>query len=654
MTRALFALLFLGMVVLAPCVRAEEPKWGTAEVNGVHWLVDPEGNRFYSRGVNMVSPNKETNKSRVGEAYYWANFYPSLEKWREHTAGRLKEWGFNTLGGWSDSSSALGLALTVHAGIGRQSGFHWMDPFGPEIEQKALERARILTGPYKDLPYLIGYFSDNEVGWWNAPLFKWYLRAKWENHTKRFLWRMICDHYGESWERFLVDWVPQDGVGGFEDLKKEGAAVKLRPGGFGIRLVDAFLRAYTARYYELMYKVIRAAHPQALVMGDRLPLYYHQDAVLGIGDNIDVISTNYNVDVGDGWVAPYYFDGLLKLSGKPVLVSEFFFAAEENQTGNRNESAGRAHAKPGHLMTVETQSQRTLGAGAALLNFARFPNVVGAHWFQYFDEPLGGRDEDGEDYNMGLVDIANRPYEELTAGFRKLNRALAAVHEQSAARLKPGGNPGKEAQPGAPVRVARAERRIDVDDQSLIEWEKERTLLSGFAVPSPYVPFGDVHLAWRPEGFYLFSISNTYVDPGFLDYRGSFPRSEAFQLHFSAEVNGKPNHYAAFLVPRDNPAFFDGFEVLPELFRMEDGKPAERMRETGHLQKLDKSLPHVVVEAFFPAQWFGTNELKAGMRLKANVALVSYFKEFSMAWAGGAGISEINSPSAFRDIELIE
>ena len=41
------------------------------------------------------------------------------------------------------------------------------------------------------------------------------------------------------------------------------------------------------------------------------------------------------------------------------------------------------------------------------------------------------------------------------------------------------------------------------------------------------VPFGDVHFAWRPEGFYLFSLSDTYVDPKFLDYKDRFPQSES-------------------------------------------------------------------------------------------------------------------------------
>jgi hypothetical protein len=60
----------------------------------------------------------------------------------------------------------------------------------------------------------------------------------------------------------------------------------------------------------------------------------------------------------------------------------------------------------------------------------------------------------------------------------------------------------------------------------------------------------------------------------------------------------------------------------------------------------------MAVEAFFPAEWFGLSELRPGMRLKANIALVSYYREFTMTWAGKPEIPEIREPSEFREIVL--
>ena len=200
------------------------------------------------------------------------------------------------------------------------------------------------------------------------------------------------------------------------------------------------MRAWTAivagRYYSAMREALRAADPEALYLGDRLPIYYDPDAVRAMAPYVDAISVNYNVDTADGWIAPYFFDGLRDLSGgKPVLVTEWFYAAAENRSGNLNRTGPPRDAadarisnnrnRTGHLMTVATQQERARGAGRAAQLLAAAPDVIGVHWFQYADEPTGGR-ADGEDYNFGLVDIDDRPY-------GKLIRALAG--EQPAGAL---------------------------------------------------------------------------------------------------------------------------------------------------------------------------------------------------------------------------
>ena len=49
---------------------------------------------------------------------------------------------------------------------------------------------------------------------------------------------------------------------------------------------------------------------------------------------------------------------------------------------------------------------------------------VGAHWFQYTDSPLTGRAYDGENYNVGLVDICDNPYDELVDKIRETTYAM--------------------------------------------------------------------------------------------------------------------------------------------------------------------------------------------------------------------------------------
>jgi hypothetical protein len=672
-------------------------RWRTVEKDGVFWLANPNEPLFYSTGVNFLDGGKESIRSKERQAFYWGNFFPTMEAWRRAAGAQLVAWGFNTRGGWSDPSPDFNLALTVDLELGRNSKFHWFDPFSPEQERTTHAWADKLTAPYRNDPQLMGYYSDNEVGWWNSPLFVWYLGKGWDNYTKRTLWQLLYDHYEGSWDKLQTDWVPEGNLTGFEGLKQPNAKMKLRPGGYGIRVVDRFMHLYCRHYYKLMAEALRRAHPGALMLGDRLPLYYHQDAVLAMGDEVDVISTNYNVDVPDGWVAPYYFDGLRRLSKKPVLVTEFFFAAEENRSGNQNETARSKYPKPGHLMTVNTQEERAAGVMNAIRNFARFPNVVGTHWFQYCDEPFGGR-EDGEDYNMGLIDLANRPYAEVTEVFRAWNPKLAAIHRESgrpanagrssqgmtANLVHPtGANPPAEyakspgtlispTQPAesrtqyaalatphpsavnSPYPVTQATMPIKPTDQSLMDWDKDKTRLLDFQTPPPYVPFGDVHLAWRPEGLYLAALANTYVDPEFLAYQGEFPLSETFQIHLLASTSGKPEHYVIHLIPQPNPLFPDGFEVKPHLYRYLGGQAAKQLPMEGKVQRIEKALPHVAVEAFFPAESFGVKQLYAGLKLQMNIQIVSYYREFIMSWAGTPQLHPTKLPETLREVVLVE
>jgi hypothetical protein len=83
------------------------------------------------------------------------------------------------------------------------------------------------------------------------------------------------------------------------------------------------------------------------------------------------------------------------------MVTEFYFSATQNQTGNRN--SGDAFPK------VETQDQRANGFANCLRQLAAMPYMVGAHWFQFSDEPPKGRG-DGEDWNFGLVDVKGQTY----------------------------------------------------------------------------------------------------------------------------------------------------------------------------------------------------------------------------------------------------
>ena len=162
-----------------------------------------------------------------------------------------------------------------------------------------------------------------------------------------------------------------------------------------------------------MRDTIRKFDPDALYLGDRYQSFYYPEVVAASRPYVDVVSTNLNASWNDGTFIRSYLDTLHALTGKPVLVSEFYMAAKENRSGNKNAVGG--------FPIVSTQQQRAQALSNTLRSLARLPYVVGADWFQYYDEPPHGRKLDGEDYNFGLVDIHDQPYEEVTDAFDALD-----------------------------------------------------------------------------------------------------------------------------------------------------------------------------------------------------------------------------------------
>src|SRR5262249_17920831 len=162
------------------------------------------------------------------------------------------------------------------------------------------ELAGELVAPYRNTPYRIGYFSDNEVGWWAGALFVWYSDKPAASATKQRWLEMLRQHYAGDWPHFVADFVPPTGVDSWEALLATSERTRMKPGGNGIGAVREWTGIVAEHYYALAEKAIRAADPDALFFGDRLPIYYDPAAVRAMTPHVDAIAVNYNVDSSDG------------------------------------------------------------------------------------------------------------------------------------------------------------------------------------------------------------------------------------------------------------------------------------------------------------------------------------------------------------------
>ena len=534
MRRLLTAALFLAAFVPATSANAcdldsaSSTRWTIERHGAISSLVTPCGDSFYSTGVNVLDGG--ITAGYLDRPHYdWRNSFASLDDWIAQTKQRLAGWGFNSAGAWSLPPKQLKLPSIINLELGRLARFHWFDPFDPAAEQRMFEQAKVLTEKYRQSPYRIGYFSDNEVGWWDGALFLFYGQKPATSFTKRRWIAMLREEYRSDWRRFTRDFVPPDGVASWDTLLEAEKPTKLRAGGNGMAVVERWTGIVAAQYYKVARAALKAADPDALFFGDRLPIYYDQAAIRAEAPYVDAIAINYNVDSPEGWLAPYFFDGLRKLTGgKAELISEWFYAAHENRTGNRNN---------GHLMTVETQAQRATGAAASAKLFAGVPEILGTHWFQYYDYPVGGR-ADSEDYNFGLVDIRGRPYEELVDALSAANRQLPAIHAHAGAIARPDAKD-----------FAIPYATIDPQHLSLIDWPKPQSLLPPLK-PSPgAVAFGEAYLTWSKAGLAFATIGQDYDDLGLLDYGATYPLSEAYRLELDVDAGAGPKRFTLYFIP---------------------------------------------------------------------------------------------------------
>jgi hypothetical protein len=97
---------------------------------------------------------------------------------------------------------------------------------------------------------------------------------------------------------------------------------------------------------------------------------------------------------------------------KPLIIGEFHFGALDR---------GMFHTG---LVPTPNQAARAQAYKDHVLGALRHPQFVGTHWFQWKDEPTTGRVLDEENYQIGLVDVADTPYRETIEAVREVGYHL--------------------------------------------------------------------------------------------------------------------------------------------------------------------------------------------------------------------------------------
>lgn len=523
--------------------------------------------------------------------------HAGTREWANETLERLQSWNFTTLGAWTDPAvlearvpSPLWLTPVLH--VGASAGAPWWDMWDPAVVGRMEAVARDALQSYRGHPRVLGYYSDNEMGWWNAKLWKMTLEQGPSSGQRQRLIRLLRNTYANDWRALLADFEPEK-ASGWQDLE-QGGMLYLRSGGNGIRVMRRFLGLLAERYYSLVREIIRRHDPGALILGDRYQSFYYPEVAAAAAAQVDVISSNLNAQWNDGSFLRSYLDTLHELTGRPVLVSEFYAAASENRSGNRNS----------HGIFPVTPTQRTRAAAAAntLDRLVRLPYVIGADWFQYFDEPRHGR-ADGENFNFGLVDTTNRPYAELVS-------ALASVSTERP-RASPAASPG-DARMGIPPAPAEPLARFH-PGTALESWDRTR----GYIPPVSRLPLADLYACWDSRALYLGVYALDFIEDAY--YRSAWvPKQDRPLWTIRWERTGVP-------------------EAAGELrIRIGGGREAIASDPTLRLEHLSGVNLNVrnIAAVEVPAQRFGQKSLEAGDRIRVEISLDSHGQAYRVEWRG--------------------
>lgn len=583
-----------GLVLSLPRSEAETNAAFSIQQKGeTSWLVKPDGERFFSMGVSVVDPGPPRQHFNPRNPAYAAfRYYKDSNQWAEATLKRLRSWRFTTVGGWSDFAALQqcrdsNVAFIPMLAVGMSCGVPWLDMWDTNVIARMHQIARDQILPLRDDPRLLGYYSDNEMGWWNSALFRLTLKQPSTSGQRQRLLQLLRETYHDNWIALLKDFEP-DGAGNFKELDQHGM-LYLRPGSEGIRVYRRFLGLMAARYYSLVREIIRTYDKRGLILGDRYQSFYYPEVAHASASSVDAVSMNLNAAWNDGTFPRCYLDTLHALTGRPVIVSEFYMAAEQNRTGDRNLTST--------FPVVATQQQRAEGFRNTVEALARLPYVLGADWFQYSDEPARGRD-DGEDYNFGLVDVYDQPYEELTAMAQSLDPEA----------IKSARHPGlPDAFLGVPPAPADPLGHFTIR-VALKDWDRER----GFVKPVSRFPVADLYVCWNRDAIYLGLYAQDFAEPEF--YRNKvIPEIDRAQWLVSPAARKEPIHIR--LGP-GGPATCDA--------------PAVRIANLSGAYMNTRNIAAVEL----PAKFFGKADLKPGDTIEFGSTFFTHARADRVEWKG--------------------
>jgi len=405
------------------------------------WLVDPDGCAFWSAGMDCVRVDTDAAYGGLEEALSWlpdpdgeykaiyhgygehkginylaANFIRAFgskdwyDKWAEITLGELRRLGINTVANWSDWHIAkkagfpyvkpLGLRLANTPMIYRDFPDVFHTEFAHDVEAFAGQLRETA-----DDPAFIGYFLMNEPNWGfssETPASGMLFTTKFCK-SRKALSKFLKEKYKDD-NALANAWgmkVTFDNVAEGEWHTPLTEQAKKDLADFSSIMVEMLFKSLS--------DACKKVDPNHLNLGARYYTVPPSWAIKGM-QCFDV----YSMNCYRNRIPSAEFEKISNMLNQPIMIGEWHFGALD---------VGLPGSGIGH---VRNQEDRGKAYRIYTEDAASKPYCIGVHYFTLYDESALGR-FDGENWNIGFLDVCNRPYEPLAKAARMTHERMYQV-----------------------------------------------------------------------------------------------------------------------------------------------------------------------------------------------------------------------------------
>ncbi len=397
-------------------------------------FVTPGGHGFFLAGNNGPSQMAGDYCPARGYSLFTrtleAKYGKNRRQWAKDSAKRLLSWNFNTVSTWDrpvDGLIGTGLAharvvqlgdsfSTVGTNGETRLVLRFPNVFHPDFAAHCRRKATEICGRERDNPWIIGWYTDNEIVWrGTTPPDTW---------TETGLYNAVTElppnHTGrQALDRFLRD----RGLAVSNDVPM---SVKMD-----------FVRLIAREYYRITTTAVREAAPNHLLLGCRFAGFMSTPAIAweegGKWNDVMSVNTYPPADLKQGVIREGFKTGhrpiqmrirdSYALARRPIIITEWSYPALDTE----------CPCKVGAGQRVPTQKERAASSALFAKTMLSIPEIVGYVHFRWVDEPPMGRWKmsGGEDCNYGLVNELDEPYALLTQTFKEVQGRMYEIRAEA-------------------------------------------------------------------------------------------------------------------------------------------------------------------------------------------------------------------------------